>query len=81
MEEDFCMDGFNTDDYVLKTKLLVKQLSLECPQKAPTQNCPLSGIRKIPLKGRLEFVDRLPAEQLEVIVQHHYDCFEERGSF
>ena len=66
------------DDYNEKTVLLVKQLSLECPMKDPLHACPLSGFRELPLKERLEFIDRLPQEQLDVLIHHHYDCFDER---
>ena len=76
MEEDFYMDGFN--DFNNKTILLVKQLTVECPKKDPLPRCPLSEFRKLPLKEKLELVDTLSSEQLDEIVQQHYDCFEER---
>ena len=78
MGNDFYMEDF-VDDYNEKIILLVKQLSLECPMKDPLHSCPLSEFRKLPLKERFEFIDKLPHEQLDVLVQHHYDCFDERS--
>lgn len=77
MEDDFYMEDFS-DDFKEKTILLVKQLSVECPRKEALHNCPLAEFRKLPLKERFEFIDKLPREQLDVLVQHHYDCFDER---
>ena len=77
MDDNFYMDDF-VDDFNEKTILLVKQLSLKCPKGDALGTCPLSAFRELPLKERLEFVSRLPQEQLGVLVQHHYDCFDER---
>ena len=77
MDDNFYMDDFE-DDYSKKTVLLVKQLTLQCPKSDPLDSCALSKFRKLPLKEKLEMVDTMSSEELDEIVQQHYDCFHER---
>ena len=77
MENDFYMEGF-ADNIDEKTIILVKQLTLKCPAEDPRDSCPFSELRKLPLKERLEKVDKMFSEEIEELVQKHYDCFEGR---
>ena len=77
MAEDFYMESFLgevDEDAVIQ----VKQLTLECPAKAPLPTCPLSEFRELDLKERLELVDKLSNDQLNVLIQSHNDCFDKR---
>ena len=78
MDDYFYMDDFHLDDFREKTILLVKQLIIKCPQEDPLPSCPLSELRILPLKGKFEMVETMPLEELDSLVQQHYNCFHER---
>ena len=74
------MEDFDqTINFEDKIKLLVKQLTIECPMGDAKQDCPLAELRKLPLEEKLVMVDSMSAKKLNELLQHHYDCFESRN--
>ena len=78
MDDNFYMDDFSTDSFREETKLLVKKLTVQCPQEEPLPDCPLSALRELSLVEKLEMVDKMPLDQLENIVRYHDNCLQER---
>jgi len=52
----------------------VQGLLVECPMRAPADDCPLQELRKLPLTKRLKMVKDMDLTKIEAIIEHHKEC-------
>jgi len=59
-------------------KIFVRGLLLKCPMRLPLENCPLSEYRILPLKTRMELVNKMSEEDITEITDYHKQCLAKR---
>lgn len=77
MKDLFDIDTSNSED----VKRIVLCLVIECPMSGNPESCPIFDVRKLPLKDRIEWVNKREyPEHLEIYL-HHKQCLAklERG--
>ena len=55
-------------------RILARGLIVECPYRVPLVDCPLKEVRKIPLEERINIVNEMSGEDLDVVLAHHSSC-------
>jgi len=49
----------------------IKSLLIDCPVRKPLEECPVKGVRALPIEERLKLVDSMDNSQLDQMVSHH----------
>lgn len=62
----------------LNEKIMLKGLVVGCPMGSPLSDCPLNGLRSVPLNRLNSMVDGLPEETVTNFFKVHTQCFESR---
>lgn len=62
----------------LNNRIYLKGLAVGCPLGTPLPDCPLNGLRNIPLERINAVIDGLDDETINRFFKVHSDCFSER---
>ena len=49
-----------------------------CPLGKDLENCPLKKIRKMPISEQFKFIQQLPEDKVNQLIQHHKKCLYKR---
>ena len=63
----------------LNNKIFLKGLVVGCPLGTPSDDCPLNGLRTIPVDVMNSTVDQLDDETVDLFFATHTDCFKQRS--
>lgn len=55
-------------------KVDLYSIAYDCPKMDRDKNCPLSKIKHLSFKERIDCIDKLDDERLEAILTHHLSC-------
>jgi len=55
-------------------KVWIKGLLVKCPFDIPLSSCPISEIRELPPRRRINYVNDLPEDELDIMLDHHREC-------
>jgi len=59
-------------------KIFVRGLFFKCPMELPLEDCPLSKYRILPIKIRMELVNKMSEEEITEITNYHRQCLAKR---
>ncbi len=62
----------------LNNRIYLKGLAVGCPMGSPLPDCPLNGLRSIPLERINAVIDGIDDETINRFFKVHADCFSER---
>lgn len=62
----------------LNNKIFLKGLVVGCPMGKPVSDCPLNGLRTIPMEKLNETVNGLANETVDKFFKVHAECFKKR---
>ena len=63
---------------LIKKRTWVKGILVDCPLGKSLTNCPANALRNLPLEELIRAVNNMPEKQLEMVIEYHNDCMEER---
>jgi len=55
-------------------KIFVFGLLMNCPEGEPMVDCPLEKYRKLSIKERLKYLEKLSDKEIDKINKHHHEC-------
>ncbi len=56
----------------------VKGLAIDCPLGMEVDTCPAKELRRLPVKKRLQVVNRMTEDELDALIEHHNECLARR---
>ena len=62
----------------LNNRVWIKGLIVECPLGIPLRDCPLNGLRSLPLRQINSIVNGLPKDKLNELMAAHRECYNHR---
>lgn len=51
----------------------------ECPYKKKLQDCPIKPVDDLPFGEKFLWFEKLPKEEKDAMVEHHYKCSAKRA--
>lgn len=58
----------------MDNSVLVSGLVFTCPIKKDSQSCPFHEIRKMEIIKKLDYIKKLPNNELTMLITHHKNC-------
>ncbi|MCG6189248.1 hypothetical protein [Maribellus maritimus] len=60
------------------SKIWLWGLFLSCPLGEEVSDCPIKSIRNKSVKGKFDFIENLPHEEIDKLLQIHSRCLQRR---
>ena len=64
----------------LNNRIWIKGLVMECPHGIPVIDCPLNGLRNLPITEANRIINATPDKQLSAYLKTHRQCYSNRLS-
>ena len=61
-----------------KKRVFALTLVTKCPFIMERDDCPLREVREAPLNKRMDLINAMSDEEIDIVVEHHTQCFMER---
>ncbi len=61
-------------------RIWARGLLVGCPFKTSLEDCPLKGVRELPMKERIAKVDEMFDTELDMVLDHHWECQTKRDA-
>jgi hypothetical protein len=65
-------------DRILNNKTWIKGLVMECPHGTPAQDCPLNGLRSLPIPEANRVINEMKDKQVNAYMKTHRKCYNHR---
>lgn len=62
----------------LNNRIWIKGLVMQCPLGIPVDDCPLNGLRSLPISEANNTINRLSDEKLKAFISTHRQCYNHR---
>ena len=62
----------------LNYKIWIKGLTMECPHGIPVSDCPLNGLRSLPISEANTVINEMTDKQVNAYVKTHRKCYNHR---
>ena len=64
--------------HALNKRVWIKGLTMECPHGTPENDCPLNGLRSLPISEANRVINGLPDKQINDYMKTHRKCYNHR---
>jgi hypothetical protein len=65
-------------DRTLNNKIWIRGLVMECPHGTPAQDCPLNGLRSLPISEANRVINEMSIKQVNAYMKTHRKCYNHR---
>jgi hypothetical protein len=62
----------------LNNRVWIKGLVMECPKGTPLHDCPMNGLRSLPISQANKTINGLSADSLKALIVSHRVCYHHR---
>ena len=62
----------------LNNRIWIKGLVMECPHGIPVDDCPLNGLRSLPVPEANRIINGISDKQAKLYLQTHRQCYHHR---
>ena len=63
---------------MLNKRIWIKGLTMQCPHGTPARDCPLNGLRSLPLMQANNVINEMSDHQVNSYLKSHRHCYNHR---